>query len=238
MKQGVISIQPQWVAKIANGTKKGEIRTTAPKEWVAYLEGKTKEKPQPTTWFVYCTKGNKKNYHLIEVVGADTTKTEYEYDYYIGSKGYLNWCLEGKIIGKFTLNRVEKVKTSVMSGARWFYIRDKKPFTNGDIFNNGWELKRICDCDFAIFDYYFEKKVDDTEYGRNREQSVGYVWFIDNLKIFKKPKDISELYTTNLDKKIDKLFDNSIQLKNGTWVKPLTKAPQSWCYCEVDNSRL
>ena len=49
MKSFLISIHSEWVIKIFNGEKTREIRKTAPKEWVDYLSGKTKEKPKPMT---------------------------------------------------------------------------------------------------------------------------------------------------------------------------------------------
>ena len=69
------------------------------------------------------------------------------------------------------------------------------------------------------------------DYAKNKKNI--YLWHLENIEIFDKPKDISNFYTTHLDKTIPELFDNSIQLPNGVWVKPLTRAPQSWCYVEV-----
>lgn len=221
MKQGIISIQPQWVVKIANGTKKGEVRTTAPKEWVAYLEGKTKEKPQPTTWFIYCTKGNdrawKEDNHYWNSVKVSSTAND----------------LNGKIVGKFTLNRVERICTSY-TDTRWFYIRgiEEKVLSSADIFNRGWELKRLCDCNFGVFDYYFEKKVDNTQYGRYRTYQVGYVWLIDNLEMFDTPKELSEFKShkkTIVRTKINnEVFETELD-------NSLTKAPQSFMYIEGDS---
>ena len=218
MKQGMISIQPQWVVKIANGTKKGEVRTTAPKEWVAYLEGKTQEKPQPTTWYIYCTKSNdrawKEDSHYWNSVKVSPTPKD----------------LNGKIVGKFTLNRVGRVCTS-FTDTRWFYIRgiEEKVLSSADIFNRGWELKRLCGCDFGVFDYYFEKKVDNTQYGYYRTKQVGYVWFIDNLEMFDTPKELSDFKShkkTIVRTKINnEVFETELD-------NSLTKAPQSWCYTE------
>lgn len=62
----------------------------------------------------------------------------------------------------------------------------------------------------------------------------GYALYISGVELFDKPKELCEFYTTHLDKTIPELFDNSIQLPNGVWVKPLTKAPQNFMYVESE----
>lgn len=59
MKSILISIKPEYVEKILNGEKTLEIRSTVPKEWKAYLKGKTSIKPAPSIWYIYCTNGNR-----------------------------------------------------------------------------------------------------------------------------------------------------------------------------------
>lgn len=212
MKSGVISIQPQWVAKILRKTKKGELRKTAPKEWIDYLNGKTQKKPEPMTFFVYVT-NSKEGWCMVGINGNETYYEKRSKNGVFSPNH--NYIGNGKIVAKFTLNCVERVCTS-FTDTRWFYVRGKEEtkINSADIFNRGWQLKRLCDCDFAIFDYYFEEKVDNTEYGRYRTYQVGYVWHIDNLEIFDEPKYLCDFWNT----------------KKGVFCCPLTKAPQSWCY--------
>ena len=95
----LISIKPEWVEKILNGKKTIEIRKTTPKCDL------------PIDVYIYCSKGNKKNWHLFDdAVDTDTGWKGYQYDYFIGSKCYLEGCLEGKVVAKFTLNKVEEIK--------------------------------------------------------------------------------------------------------------------------------
>lgn len=61
-----------------------------------------------------------------------------------------------------------------------------------------------------------------------------YGWCISDLEIFDEPKELSEFYSLRLDKDVTELFDNSIQLSNGKWVKRLSNPPQSYCFIEVD----
>ena len=57
MRQILMPIKPEGVERILSGEKTLEIRKTAPKEWIDYIKGKTDEKPDPTTVFLYCEKG-------------------------------------------------------------------------------------------------------------------------------------------------------------------------------------
>lgn len=125
---------------------------------------------------------------------------------YIGriSKKYV-----GKVVARFTLNEVEKIFMSVIN----HYQYETNTLYEDELLKqsllNGNEL-----------DTYLKNK------------HYGYAWHISDLEIFDEPKELNEFYSTRLDKDVTKLFDNSIQLSNGKWVKRLDKAPQSWCYVE------
>lgn len=80
MKAVMISIQPQWVEKIASGKKTIEVRKTAPKE-------------VPFKAYIYCTYGNpKENYALRKqgkVIGEFICDKASELDYvYYWNNGY------------------------------------------------------------------------------------------------------------------------------------------------------
>lgn len=69
------------------------------------------------------------------------------------------------------------------------------------------------------------------EYVGNRKC---YAWYIDNLEIFDKPKELSEF---NHLKKVKSEYIEQYDLNPRKYTKiiqdRLTKAPQSWCYVEV-----
>jgi predicted transcriptional regulator len=90
----LMSIQPQWLAKIINGEKTIEVRKKFPKDYVGWV-------------YIYCTKdkkllmaqrGNFKGFELIN------TK-----DY--GDYVYTNICecLNGKVVARFWCNEVEEI---------------------------------------------------------------------------------------------------------------------------------
>lgn len=92
MKAIMISIKPEWVAKILNGEKTIEIRKTMPKcdlpiDVYIYC---TKEKPRAILTDKGCVLANK-----LPVGGNSQYKSGYS--------------LSGQVVAKFTLNKVEEI---------------------------------------------------------------------------------------------------------------------------------
>jgi predicted transcriptional regulator len=117
MKQILISIKPKWVAKILRGEKTSEIRKTAPKEWVDYLNRKTdKPKPEPTIVNIYCTKGD-----------------------YIG---YLPKRYVGKVVAKFVLDKVRPdYWSNALSGSCLSYYEVKEYVKESHFFS--WQISNL-----------------------------------------------------------------------------------------------
>ena len=174
MKAIMISVKPKWVTKILKGEKTIEIRRTAQKEWKWFWDDKHPViMPEPIDVYIYCTKSN--------------------YFGYI-SKRYI-----GKVVAKFTLNKVEEIKRS---GENMFSIY------HTDCYNSKRLQIQSCLDLSEIYSYLKGKK--------------GYVWHIDNLVIFDKPKELSEFR---------KYYRSKGFPQNRSW--NLIKAPQSWCYVET-----
>lgn len=145
----------------------------------------------PIDVYIYCTKDTSYQFH----------------------KNYVK--CNGKVVAKFTLNKVEEQKQD-------FYKGNDKDF-----------YKHCCLQPKELFDYIGHKK--------------WYAWHIDNLEIFDSPRELSEFYGNFTQKRYERIFgNNTIELdkkygglrqptKSGyEYVYPLTKAPQSWCYIEVE----
>lgn len=186
MKSILISIKPRHCANILNGHKKIEVRTTTTKEWKNYLSGKTDVLPEPIECLIYCTKQTAR--------------------YYIKNKIY-NSMINGKIIAKFTLKKVERILP--------FIVRETK-------LGSAYELteEKIMMCQKAQLTY--------DEYNAYLKCKVGYAWYIDDLEIFKLPKELSEFEHYNLTEKSYRRFPYCDF--------NLTKAPQSWCYVESEKN--
>ena len=208
MKAILISIRPKWVSKILNGEKTIEIRKSAPKCEL------------PIDVYIYCTK-NKLHYNVGALMfnkddcfkrsvdgtykyGDSVELMGYSPDYPYDKNNFLN----GKIVAKFTLKKVEEIK----------------PFSFMELLGDSLTEKqreiadKSCVGWMGIHKYANGKPV--------------YLWHISDLEIFDEPKELNEFYSLRLDKDVTKLFDYLIQLSNGKWFKRLDKAPQSWCYVE------
>lgn len=215
MNSIMISIRPKWVASILNGKKTIEVRKTAPKDWMDYLSGKTDEKPKPKTVYIYCTKPN----NSLFAVGKMFDDRIGKIAYFVDEKRYIEKytdtgeVLNGKVLAKFTLTEVE----------------DASRMNSGD----GFRFTNDACIGYDEFLNYLYK---------GKEQIFG--WHISDLVIFDRPRELSEFIPPKWDKCGVKDKNGLYQCDKcpyGDWAniqckrKPLTKAPQSWCYVEVKN---
>lgn len=173
MKAIMISIKPEFVAKILKREKTIEIRKTKP----LYLNPDTEV-------YIYCTKGP-----------------------YIG---HLSNRYVGKVVAKFTLNKVEEIRLNL--AARFF----TKSFIEKEI------LERSCLSQKELEDYLLVK-------GGCYNCLCGYAWHIDKLDVFHEPRELSSFLVKS--HKVSGV-DREGKEKTFTILKPIVRAPQSWCYVE------
>ena len=205
MKAIMISIQPQYVAKILNGEKTLEIRKTIPQEYLDYCIDS--DKKVPIDVYIYCTKARP---YLTRGVRGDV------YPSCVSSQGIVPHHLNGKVVAKFTLNKVEEI----IFGTTLY--NDLGFFT----------------CDLYDFDLYKQScltKKEMQNYLKVKPNGLsGYAWHIDNLVVFDKPKELKEFKThLGCNKAINCMFCKYYVFKECTRPRYLTRAPQSWCYIEV-----
>lgn len=91
MKTILMSIRPEWVAKIFNGEKTIEVRKTAPKP--------------PFKVVVYCTKGDYLLYHYKEIKAIFCTYETYRAQ--IEKEGHT--IFTSKVIGEFICDKTDKI---------------------------------------------------------------------------------------------------------------------------------
>lgn len=207
MKSVLISIQPKWVEKIASGKKTIEVRKTRPK-----IE-------TPFKCYIYCTEGDALAYPCINypkfdihrvnngtLKGRQMTKKEREQSDYL----YAN----GKVIGEFVCDRVDE---------RWFYIStDGVPITD-------------IEKDFEALCCLKRKEIINYALQPNKAVKVHngtmfiYGWHITDLKIYDKPKELSEFY------RHDNTYDNAFgwAFEDREKKVPLKRPPQSWQFIET-----
>ena len=196
MKAILISIQPKWAAKILNGEKTIEIRKTMPKCDL------------PIDVYIYCTKDSKHKLEYCDINEGCWSANDGG-DYY-----------NGKVVAKFTLNKVEEIKVGVFTKmnnlgfpTKWI-TKDTNSLTNSQL------LDLSCLTNEQLNNYL------DTIWFSGKQHICGYAWHIDNLVVFDKPMELNQ-------------FEHEVKIRDNVRgyiydIKPLTKAPQSWCYVEVD----
>lgn len=103
----------------------------------------------------------------------------------------------GKVVAEFTLNKID----------------DFKVFENGSVqYWNWYNLEKSCLTYDEISNYIGKDK-------------IGYAWHINNLKIYDKPKELSNFIVSKVA--VDCGYGNY-----NIYNKVLIRPPQSWCYVE------
>lgn len=211
MKSVLISIQPQWAEKIANGEKTIEVRKTAPQEvpfkcYIYETQGRTE-----TPWvdedghFIYKGRG--------QVIGEFVCdKID---DFYCASVPYQRENNLG--YGQFIDNGVYKV-----NGWHEGIVFERNDRFIDSMLNNN-DLKEMCLSAQELFDYI----------------GIGkhlYGWHISDLKIYDKPKELGDFkkHCHYKDRNSYCLANECEYYSDWTgiccnWVE---RPPQSWCYVE------
>ena len=223
MKKAIlISIRPEWVEKILNGEKTIEIRKSMPKCEL------------PIDVYIYCSKPNKypntSNGNKTQILSFD--KSTNKYRLWRSSYGKV---LNGKVVAKFTLNKIEEIKLEFTDHPELGYGINENC---GDDWYE-WESDDLLEKCCLTYDELYE-------YGNHEDI---YAWHIDNLQIFDKPMELNEFYrnnwlpifeTTSCDKyDCEFKVDNSILGDDGFCRKSqcpklrVRKPPQSWQYVNV-----
>lgn len=214
MKEVLISIRPEWCELIASGKKTVEVRKTRPKF------------ETPFKCYIYCTRKS-----------VPIRDTKYKVD------------------GKFIMYYDELAITDRYGQGKRF----ENPYgviMGGETSLNGKVIGEfVCDyiLQFTQDDYYSPYDISDDdlsetclsqedlyEYGKGKTL---YGWHISNLKIYDKPKELSEFYKKDFKKALlywEYLFsidcvDDEPEPKEEDYI--LTKPPQSWCYVEGRKDR-
>ena len=142
----------------------------------------------PIDVYIYCTKGN----GLLRLNGKRS--------YYV----------KGKVVAKFTLNKVEEIKFN--NNFNNYYIDRHTEENVGEITLG----IASCLCHKELNDYL--------------KEDTGYAWHISNLVIFDRPKELSEFYKRQCPLICMHKYTYYCDICSNR----LTKAPQNFCYVEVE----
>lgn len=215
MKAIMLSVNPNWMAEILNGKKTIEVRKTCPEVFkhLKPYEGCSIDV------YLYCT--SHKNYHqsLYEVCEEDGGGYDVDwYDPCCDKKHEKEYLLNGLVVAKFRLNKVEEIKYQRVFEQNPFHCLEEESGYGTKTLNAKEFKEKSC-----LTDKELEKYLNT-----DKPNAKGYAWYIDDLEIFDKPKELSDFY------KWFKFYDEiSDDLKNLPVYK-LDKAPQSYCYIEVE----
>ena len=193
----LMSIRPQYVAKILNGEKTIEIRKKFPKDYVGWV-------------YIYCTKDNKEGLHIVKDKWVCIKH----------NKVLKECCYNGIVVGRFWCDKVEEITAYPFEAPehpRGYQVGYDTPTIEWDKLCNLSCLSRD-----ELFDYLAVKNI----------RNGGYAIHITKLEVFDKPREISEFYTKNLYTNVNDMFTDEKQLEDGSWIRPLKKAPQSWQFIE------
>lgn len=267
-KSVLLSTQPRWCFEIING-KNTELRKTKPK-----LQ-------PPFKVLLYCTKPSVKGRYFVGALGFNSDelyrtpdgKIKYGDSVELMACGSENYSkdnfLNGKVIGEFICDRIDEYECEFVDDdcLETVHLIDREDCDDEDypdrtlIWSNEGDNYNFSPDDEIIkgsrVSYKELKKY--IGYGFN----TFYGWHITDLKIYDKPKELSEFYPPILCSVYDKIptkqeLDIDLMIKlpspqyhksffckkckyyNGDFgtcdrgykLKPITRAPQSWCYVE------
>lgn len=225
MKSVLISIQPKWVEKIASGEKTIEVRKTAPK---------CKE---PFKCYIYATEAKKWFRSGIiltsnELLWLSNGNIKMCDGFELWADGEDHQCVNSKVIGEFVCDKI----------IEWQYDKGHQYYV---------EYPDDCTSYFPYLKCHSEAtglKCSEIEnYGKGKPL---YGWHISDLKIYDKPKELSEFYKCGA-KSFEELSDTEdlcsycsrTSFCEGRWCDEayqnyldvdfaLTRAPSNWQYVE------
>lgn len=193
MKSVLLSVRPEWVAKILNKEKTIEVRKRFPKDYVGWV-------------YIYCTKEQglarlyNGRWNDTFVCEKDITDNEFK-------RMYSGYDGKGKVVARFWCDKVEEIYNDSDEYYECYYQTDTLAMED--------LCEQSCLNHFELNDYL--------------QENNGYAIHITKLEIFNKPKEISEF-------KQCKCFTCKEKIKVCPLCfpkKPLTRAPQSYCFIEV-----
>lgn len=180
---------------------------------------KTAPKQVPFKCYIYCSKGN-----ANEIVLLKNYKNRFIFGDYRNADGHFYTIANGKVIGEFICDKVFLLRPYTYDGGN--ADRDHRKFIQ--TFEGSSKANEIlaatCLTQDEMFDYI-------------GAGNYGYGWHISDLKIYDKPKELSEFFAKcHIPESKCKCCDNCFWKENGYGedyaVKKLTRPPQSWCYVE------
>lgn len=256
MKEIMLSVHPEWCAKIANGEKTVEIRKTIPQCEV------------PFKCYIYCTQGD---FALLR--DEEAVVSEFKYDVWktanfhqnVGEKAVLN----GKVIGEFVCDSIAAYESEFTSYDLESDTQESICKIYYDDYTEDTFYTTLCTNEYDPADdgylktmLYNQSLVPYTALKKyiGLEFKKFYGWHVSKLVIYDEPKSLSEFQIMDTKAVTDCVFRNkgcvnpvytNNALLKGNYIctkaaepnwctkcfkKTLSKPPQSWCYVQKEES--
>ena len=219
MQAVLISIRPKWCEYIASGKKTVEVRKTKPKL-------KT-----PFKVFIYATK--QKHYYKIsdhlltsdENLYLSEGKLEMSDCFKFWNSGVAYQLLNRKIIGEFVCNKIEDLRYDALE-MTYFSRKYRDAKLLDEEFFPGTQVTYQ-----EAYDY-----CQGMSYGEE-DSDLFYGWHISDLKIYDKPRELSEFYVWKKCNSCRETgYESTACMYDEDCKVPaiITRPPQSWMYVEVE----
>lgn len=206
----LLSIKPEWVAKILNKNKRYEIRKKIPTDYRGWV-------------YIYCTSHKKYHESLYEVCEQDGGG--YDVDYYIPSD--TSFILNGKVVARFWCDNIETIRR---------YSESDGYGKNACYCFDYWDTRRLPDADLDIQNGSCLTARQLTEYANGKKEL--YAMHIQRLEIFDKPKDLIEFeYRKKYTKCANCPYNNkpSHVCMSCEEILPVKRPPQNFMYVESED---
>ena len=164
-KQAILmSIRPQYVAKILNGEKTIEVRKKFPKDYVGWV-------------YIYCTKGGENLTKLVHIGYEILNNFELKNATELGD---VLDVLNGKVVAKFWCDKVEEIECISVGDSDYGSLYADTEYCTETLSEK--ELtQKSCVLPNEIFEYL------DEDFDK-----VGYAIHISKLEVFEKPKELED----------------------------------------------
>lgn len=212
MKSIITSVSPYLCGKIASGDCKILVKKSAPKE-VSFKA------------YIYATRP-KKFYKCGAVSTSDELlwlangKVEMSDGFKFWADGDEYQCLNGRIIGEFICDRIEMVNAKCSDYGIDLFYHDC--------------LTNCCLTEREIEKYFNIPEDKDLRVMKGN----GYAWHISDLKIYDKPKELSEFYIPCKKPSCRMCeWEREYDVCACGYKKPITRPPQLWQYVEKIETR-
>lgn len=213
MREVLISTRPKWCEKICHEIGKDKMDKPIYEKRIEVRKSAPKE--VPFKCYIYCSKDNANEIMLLK-----NYKNRFIFGDYRNADGHFYTIANGKVIGEFICDKIDRLqKRGIDNNFDYCYL-SLNEWGNDDIAVEITDIKKSC-----------ITKADLNKYGVNVQWL--YAWHISDLKIYDKPKELSEFYIPCNEKSCrecdaEREYDVCVFERR----KPITRPPQSYMYVE------